>query len=613
MSGIEPISSEPLESTPSRIRTPRRAVFLVATVLLAVWVAASAFLVLDANRAAGEGIDELRELERLAEDDLARFVPSSKSGSGDEDGGSEVLIESLERAGSSFQRANSRADSLVLRPLRLVPVLGRQLGATITLSESAATVSTATASALSDIQVAAEQAPSDPGERLEASESVATTLRRLSSELAELDTGPTEGLLTPLADARAEFVEQLDKLRESVAEASTAIEGVNSFMRGPSRYLVLAANNSEMRAGSGMFLQVGVLTVVDGFMELGTFRPAEELLLDAPGATIDPDVERLWGALEPAQEWRNLNLTPRFDESARMASEMWSAFDEEPVDGVIALDVIALRNLLAVVGPVDIDDERGRFTVDEGSVENELLLQQYLVFADDRDQRRDRLGNVVSSAFGAFNEREIRPVELVRFIQNSGQGRHLLMWSSNPTHQDAWEVIGASGVIPPNALLVALINRGGNKLDQFVDVAVALAVDDTPTGDRRIRLRVHLSNRSPEQLPQYVGGPFPGIDVRSGDYLGILGVTIPAGAGNVVVEGGPTTLLGDDGPARLVGSNVLLPRGESLTVTIGFDLPPEWQSMEVIPSTRVPAVNWTAAADSWLDVTPRSIEFDGTK
>ena len=45
------------------------------------------------------------------------------------------------------------------------------------------------------------------------------------------------------------------------------------ILQGPERYLVLMGNNAEMRAGSGMFLELGLLTTSDGELHLSDVMP----------------------------------------------------------------------------------------------------------------------------------------------------------------------------------------------------------------------------------------------------------------------------------------------------------------------------------------------------
>jgi hypothetical protein len=92
---------------------------------------------------------------------------------------------------------------------------------------------------------------------------------------------------------------------------------------GNSTLLLLLGNNAEMRAGSGMFLTVGTLTVSDGRLDVGEIVPTFDFQLPEP-VTVDTDLAARWGWLEPGREWRNLGVSPRFDVTAEQASRMWA-------------------------------------------------------------------------------------------------------------------------------------------------------------------------------------------------------------------------------------------------------------------------------------------------
>ena len=84
----------------------------------------------------------------------------------------------------------------------------------------------------------------------------------------QVDTGPSQALVRPLASKRNEFVTQLNDAATAADQGCRACRPRwPTSSQGPQNYLVLAANNAEMRAGSGTFLEVGEATTADG---LGT-------------------------------------------------------------------------------------------------------------------------------------------------------------------------------------------------------------------------------------------------------------------------------------------------------------------------------------------------------
>jgi hypothetical protein len=295
-----------------------------------------------------------------------------------------------------------------------------------------------------------------------------------------------------------------------------------------------------------------------------------------------------------------------------MAKEMWAASGRGQVDGVIAIDVIGLQRLLKIVGPVDVPDGKGgTTTVDAGNVRQDLLLNQYLDYGRETDPqltaaRRERLGRVGSAVFESFNTRTFSAYRLLQALQESGDGRNLLVWSPDAVEEAGWQALGASGTMPQDALLLSVINRGGNKLDQFLGVDAALT-SVTRGANHQVSVQVKMANRTPSGLPTYVAGPFPRTTAAPGEYIGILSLTVPKGAGNATSTGSPLLLTGDDGPTRVLTAKVDIKAGETTQVTFHFDLPTSWTQVEVLPSARSPEVTWTAGTQTWTDSAPKTV------
>ena len=595
----------PAPTTRRRRRWPL--VLGVIAALLVLWLGFVAFRLATAASDAQRGVDALQRVSDTATGDLGSFVDSVGQ---PDDATTQRVQRELATATEAFTAANDAADSPLVAPWKVVPVLGRQIRSVSALSGAAATTTGASLTAFEQLSEVAAQDTSTPEARLAAGDRTQEVLAQLSKDLDDPDLGPKDHLLPQLADAYNRFTEESGRLTDTVDRALTGVTGVNQFLEGPTRYLVLAANNAEMRAGSGMFLQAGELTVDKGSFDMTELQPTADMQLPAPGTTLDPDVKALWSWLEPEREWRSLNATPRFDESARMAADMWAASGHAPVEGVIAMDVVGLQRLLELVGPVQITEADGTVTtIDADNVVRNLLLRQYLD-ADSTAQRRDRLSTVGQAVFDALNERGYDPGQLLRVVQQAGRGRHLLIWSSDPVEQAGWEALDASGALPGNGLLLSILNRGGNKLDQFLDVTSDMTWTDE--GDhRRVSVEVTATNGAPDGLPRYVAGPFPGLDVQPGEYVGIVALTVPKTATAPATEGAELFLSGEDGPTRLLGARIDVRRGASATITFQFDVPNGTDEIVVLPSARVPPVVWSADGDTWKDRKPRTVALDG--
>ena len=518
----------------------------------------------------------------------------------------EVLMDQSRR---SFELAHRRSSSPLLAPVRAMPVVGRQVHSFSQLTDAAsrvAAVATATAKAFGGI-------PDDA--RATGPQRVAM-LRRLADHavgadvaLGEVRLGARDGLVEPLRRRRSVLEQELASTRATLRTAADGLAGVAGVLEGPRRYLLLAANNAEMRAGSGMFLSIGTIQTGEGSVNMGPLRPSGELTLPGPGVTVEGDLDARWGWLRPGREWRNLATTPRFDVTAPLAARMWESLTGERVDGVLALDVPLLAAILGATGPVAVGDG----VVSEETVFDDLLREQYqgLDVHDVQAARRERLGAIAAAVIGALQNGDYSPGPLVSGLARSSAGRHLLAWSSNPGDQETWERTGVDGSLGPTSLAVSILNRGGNKLDPFLDVEAAM--DMRPAFDStEVTVRLKVANHAPDGLSPYIAGPFPDSGVGEGEYLGIVAVNLPGPATDIaltVPAAGARLTSGADGPTQVVAAPLVVARGQEVTVTVQFRLPASQTSIEVAPSARVPATRWEAGGTRWNDDAPKVVTW----
>ena len=513
----------------------------------------------------------------------------------------------LEGASRSFDRARRRSSSPAVLPLRVVPVLGRQLSSFHQLASVAAHITNTAA-------IGAEQVGAALGDALPAGDHRVPVLRLLADRatsvdgaLGELRFPAGDGLIAPLRRRWAQLEETVASTRASLRTAAEGLDGVADVLEGPRRYLLLAANNGEMRAGSGMFLSVGTIEIGRGSVKVGTLRPSGELTLPGSGVSVDGDLGARWGQLQPGREWRNLATTPRFDATAPLAVRMWESLTGEQVDGAMVLDVPLLQAVLAATGPVAVGNEM----VTEADVVDRLLHDQYqgVDFDDVQAARREQLGAMAAAVVAALERGEYSPGRLAAGVAKASRGRHLLAWSAHAGDQRTWETAGVSGSLRPTSLAVNILNRGGNKLDPFLQVEAELDLHPVFDGTG-VTVRAKVANHAPTGQSPYITGPHPQSGVNEGDYLGIIAVNVPEAATDLAVDGTPALVAtGADGPTHMVAANLLIPRGGETTLTVRFRLPASETLIEVVPSARVPPIRWEAGAQRWMDDAPKVVTW----
>lgn len=567
----------------------RRRLLLLGGVALCVWVVLAALWVIRLALDLQEGNDAARAArEQLGADEIAEQEP----------------LPDLRVAAKRLTAARDRAGGIVLAPLRLAPVIGRQLRSIEALSGAAAEVAEAGVDAVERAAIVFDDPAGAGRDRVEQVRELRDIVRDVAADLETVDDlGPVEGLLGPLADARNDLAADLVEAHSALQDARAGADAALSLITGPRRYLVLAANNAEMRAGSGMWLQGGTLVTGDGDLEL------EEMvsvgLAQPPAGAVVPegDFAARWGFLLPGDEWRNLMASPRFAESAALAVDMWRAAGRGEVDGVIAVDAIGLQAIVKATGPVTVGDR----TLDADGVPEHVLHDQYLQLDDDEgfDEqnagRRDQLALLARSAVDAIDAGDYPASTLIRTLGEAVAGRHLLAWSTDDVEQRGWVAAGMDGDLGPRSMLVSILNRGANKLDWFLDVDAELSVERND-GGWDVTVELEVVNGAPAGEPKYVQGPYGNIGLDAGEYRGILAVNVPGAASGARFEGiDRLTVAGADGPTRVVGFQFDLARGARREFVLRFHLSAAMRELVVEPSARVPETTWHYGSSDWKD------------
>lgn len=494
------------------------------------------------------------------------------------DGTALPVIESAQR---DFESARDRARSPLLAPLRMVPLVGRQIDSFAAISAAAGEVA---AAGVQGAQAAREALDGDiaPGAaRVATLRELADIAEGTSARLATIPLGPRDDLIGPVARGRDELAEEKDSVELALLYTRDAANALADILEGPSSYLVMAANNAEMRAGSGMFLSVGRVDFGDGRLQLAGFEPSGSLHLDVGVPYRDRDLKDLWGFAHPNREWRNLALSPRFPPNAEMATRMWAAAGEVKADGVLAIDVVGLQAFLRATGPVEVGEE----TVDAENVVQLLLHDQY---TGDLDQsaRRDRLAEIARAVLEAFDGSSPDLPALAQALREAVEGRHLMLWSADEGRQRAWDQAGVSGAVGDHDVLVGLMNRGGNKLDQFQQVRGRVRTRRVAEGTV-VSVRLRVTNEVPEGEPDYIAG-----EGEYGLYDGWLSLTMPGDSALVDTTEADAVAAGPDGDTRVLAIPVVISPGDTVEWRVAFVVPDDVTSVTVAPSARVPHIEW---------------------
>ena len=405
-------------------------------------------------------------------------------------------------------------------------------------------------------------------------------------------------LLRPLADARTKLVEELDRAPSRLDEARFYVGGLRRLLAGPSQYLLLGANNAEMRGGGGMPLSAGVVTIKDGEIDFGEFKQLSGLRFGSPEVTYPASWRSTYYRWRFGRSFLETAASPNFAVTGPMYQQMAEAAGFGHVDGVLEVDAVALKNLLKVIGPVEMDGQK----YDEHNVEQQVLNENYLRFATIESDRGDRVelqSKLAQRIFEAFKERDVPIADLAFALREAAYGRHLLAHSTDPAVQSLWTAIGADGALDVNGLMVAVENIAANKLDWYLDPKVTVNVLPAIDGSWKARLTVAIENPELERTSPQIDGTYDGL--TDGTHRTMLAVYLPSRAYDIRSLDKPFSEEGPDPPLQMAAKRFEIPRGETVRVAMEFSLPRAYFGALIIPSGRVRPVEYTVNGISTTD------------
>ena len=429
------------------------------------------------------------------------------------------------------------------------------------------------------------------------------------ASIANLNLGPSQGLFGFLAHQRGKLASDLSQAQDGLERSAVASRTAANLIATPGQYLVLAGNNAEMRAGSGMFLQAGILTTGGGRIHLGPMQSIAAQAIPEPGVPVSGDLAARWGWFNPGVGWYTVGLTPDFGVNGPLAAQMWQAATGQRVDGVIGVDIEFLRQVLTATGPVSAEGT----VVSADNAESYLMHDQYLgttgTSASDV-ARKDHLGAIAQSAFQAIDSEQVNLRMLATGLARAAQGRHVLIWAAQPAAEASWQQARVAGQVKGDDLLAAVLNTGGNKMDWFLDVTARLDVQHVSERRSDLALHLQLRNSTPPGQPSYIAGPYPGTGLGPGEYAGLLAVNLPGWASGVSIDGYPTfAAAGPEGQTELRAVPLTVAAGAQQEIVVHFSAAAAHGQLQVVPSARVPAVAWEGGGKAFIDSSPHTFSW----
>ncbi|MCL5095619.1 MAG: DUF4012 domain-containing protein [Patescibacteria group bacterium] len=332
-------------------------------------------------------------------------------------------------------------------------------------------------------------------------------LNLAEEELALMETRISQPSIFP------EKFKQVKNLRQNLVKAKSFLNFAPWFL-GERTYLLLFQNNFELRPGGGFIGTVGFIKIENGKLD---FKIEDIYTVDG----------QLKGHVEPPKpirtyldqiHWylRDSNWEADFPTNAQKAA--W--FLEKEIglkpDGVIALDLDLVKNLLKLTGPVNLPDYQEKITADNLYLKTQTYTQEN--FFPGSTQKKDFLGNLANAIFQKIITSKNFPwFGLSQVLEESFAQKHLFVFLDNYLAQKIVLDQGWGGEVKKapcgvsesqcfdDYLLVLDANLGVNKTNYYLKREIE---KETEFNEKEInsQLSVIYKNTSPAKTP--LGGEY---------------------------------------------------------------------------------------------------------
>jgi hypothetical protein len=390
----------------------------------------------------------------------------------------------------------------------------------------------------------------------------------------------TTGVLPQIGEA-------VDQVRSLADEADSLLTGLDLAARLlPSMlgadeqrdYLVLFQNNAELRASGGIPGATSLISADAG--GVGLVQQASSA--DFRGATPEPvlpltEEETSLFSDILGRFIQNATLTPNFARSGELAQTRWTQLSGQEVDGVAAIDPVALSYLLEATGSVTLPD--GSELTSENAVDT-LLSGVYERFADQPPLQDAYFASAAAAVFERISSFDGDASAMFDALARGVEERRILVWSANEDEQALLEITPLAGQLPEttedvSAFGVYFNDATGAKMDYYLDALIGgdsqnCRQDGRPEFTVGFGLTSSAPDDAAQSLTDYVtGGGVFGVD--PGRIRTEALIYVPPGA---VITGGrvngePAEFNVQEHEGRLVAKFVVeLAPGESQSVQI---------------------------------------------
>ena len=275
-------------------------------------------------------------------------------------------------------------------------------------------------------------------------------------------------------------------------------------MDRPRTYLVLALNETEIRPSGGFITGVGEIRVEAGEIMTMTFRDSyavDDFSLPYPDP---PELMRHFLAVD-LWVFRDSNWSPDFPTSAREGLALYRPGYPVKIDGVVALDMQAVQQIIAAMAPLQVAG------FDEPVTEETVMEYIYELWAPDDgkldrkwwQQRKAFMGLLAQAVFERVQTGGVDWGTLLNTVTQLLEEKHLVLYFEEPAVEAFLVDQGWGGAMHPpqgDYLMVVEANLGFNKVTANIERSFSYDVD-LSAASPQVSLTLLYTNTSTADYP----------------------------------------------------------------------------------------------------------------
>ena len=276
--------------------------------------------------------------------------------------------------------------------------------------------------------------------------SVTTASQVLTAQRARIERIEDDELIGPIRG-------QVSDLKEKISNAEFAASAGARAMRlappllgtdGKRKYLLIFQNNAEARSTGGIPGAWAILSADNGKVSLGRQGSVGDIgTFSKPVVKLTKEEKAQYGDLM-ATHFADVNFTPDFPRSAKIARIMIQRRIGTEVDGVMSVDPVALQYLLKATGPIKVADGT---TLNAKNTVDTLLSRVYEQF--NRAKVQDAFfADSARRVFTAVISGKGNPRKMVKEFVKASSEHRVLLWSSVKEEQASLAQTSLSGILP---------------------------------------------------------------------------------------------------------------------------------------------------------------------